>query len=129
VQHYTLTDDHPFTGTSFYRIKQVDVDGNASYSKISMVTLSKSTLNALTIYPTVTRDAFTVRIQNKGIGHSAMVRIVSADGKLIQKQTVFLHEGENKISYSLAGAAPGVYYIRVMNGDSKTSYMASVIKN
>jgi hypothetical protein len=128
VQHYTLTDDHPFTGTSFYRIKQVDVDGHATYSKIVRINILNPTLYALNVYPTVTSNVFTVRVQNKGTGKRLIMQVVSAAGKLVQEQTVSLREGENKFSYSLAGEARGVYYIRMINEAEQTSLAASIIK-
>jgi hypothetical protein len=128
VQQYSAIDNHPFTGTSFYRIKQVDVDGHATYSKIVRINILNPTLHALNVYPTVTSNVFTVRVQNKGTGKRLIMQVVSAAGKLVQEQTVSLREGENKFSYSLAGEARGVYYIRMLNEAEQTSLAASIIK-
>jgi hypothetical protein len=127
LQHYTATDNHPLKGTSFYRIKQVDVDGKASYSTIVSITLSKSKFT-LDIYPTVTSDAFTVQVQNNGLQKRALIQILCADGKLVQQQTISLQEGENRFSYSLAGEARSIYYVRLISEAEHTSLSASIIK-
>ncbi len=37
IQNYVYNDDQPLNGKTFYRLKQVDVDGRHEYSKISIV--------------------------------------------------------------------------------------------
>jgi hypothetical protein len=127
LQQYTATDNEPLRGTSFYRVKQVDADGKASYSTTVRVALSKST-SALSIYPTVTHNAFSVKVQNKGVEKSAIIQIWSAAGKLAQQQTILLHKGDNQFSYSLAGEAAGVYYVRLVSETEHASLSASIIK-
>jgi hypothetical protein len=128
LQQYTATDNEPLRGTSFYRIKQVDTDGKASYSTTVRVTLGKSPLTSLNLYPTVTHNAFSVRVQNKGVEKSALMQIWSAEGKLARQQTILLHEGDNRFSFSLAGEARGVYYVRLISPSENTSSSAGIIK-
>ena len=40
---YGLLDEHPLSGTSYYRLKQVDLDGQTAYSKIVSVVLDNLT--------------------------------------------------------------------------------------
>jgi hypothetical protein len=40
--HYSMIDDAPLTGVSYYRLKQVDLDGNFTYSGIQAVTHNAS---------------------------------------------------------------------------------------
>ena len=50
---YTFRDEHPISGVSYYRLKQVDTDGTYSYSKI--VSVSKVfTRHDVHVYPTAT---------------------------------------------------------------------------
>jgi hypothetical protein len=82
----------------------------------------------LDIYPTVTSDAFTVQVQNNGLQKRALIQILCADGKLVQQQTISLQEGENRFSYSLAGEARSIYYVRLISEAEHTSLSASIIK-
>jgi hypothetical protein len=54
--NYTMMDKSPLNGVNYYRLKQVDVDGNTSYSNIAQVTFSgistsEATGTTLSVYP------------------------------------------------------------------------------
>lgn len=46
---YELRDEKPLSGNNYYRIKVIDADGSASYSKIAAVTLESK--GCFTVYP------------------------------------------------------------------------------
>ncbi|MEP6677261.1 MAG: hypothetical protein ABJA78_19020, partial [Ferruginibacter sp.] len=48
---YSVLDKHPFDGSNYYRLKQVDADGHFTYSKVLYVNLRKAAVNYLSIYP------------------------------------------------------------------------------
>ena len=48
--NYTTTDIHPYTGISYYRLMQVDLDSKFTYSAIQKITLNE-TLSRLNVYP------------------------------------------------------------------------------
>lgn len=51
VNHiYNYTDEQPFEGNTYYRIKQTDLNGNSSYSRVRMVQVSGN-LSDLLVYP------------------------------------------------------------------------------
>lgn len=49
VHSYTTVDASPYTGVSYYRLRQTDFDGQASYSQIRKVSMNKEL--PVTIYP------------------------------------------------------------------------------
>ncbi len=51
LSNYAFVDQMPLPGTSYYRLKQVDVDGSYTYS--SVVSLQRLVAQKLSIYPTV----------------------------------------------------------------------------
>ncbi len=58
---YSATDDYPYSGISYYRLKQTDYDGQFSYSDVKSVTLAKRTVNQIKLYPNPTYDKITVQ--------------------------------------------------------------------
>lgn len=40
TEYYSFYDDQPFKGISFYRLKQIDIDGRTSYTKIEKVKIN-----------------------------------------------------------------------------------------
>jgi hypothetical protein len=49
--HYTFTDSEPVKGVLYYRLKQIDKDGVASFKPWVEVNLKKETLEEITLYP------------------------------------------------------------------------------
>jgi hypothetical protein len=57
---YSLQDAHALSGTSYYRLKQVDINGSYTYSSIVVVNIADTT-NEWTIYPNPTSTgSFTI---------------------------------------------------------------------
>jgi hypothetical protein len=51
VTAYTFTDHHPVVGYQYYRLRQVDFDGEFEYSKVILVLRSGDSSFALEVYP------------------------------------------------------------------------------
>lgn len=50
-KHYGMTDFNPYSGISYYRLKQTDFDGNSTYSNFKYVLFEDNELSALEIFP------------------------------------------------------------------------------
>ncbi len=112
VQHYSFYDNQPFTGISFYRLKQVDVDGNAGYSNIERVNIAGGK-TAVDIYPNPARgNSFNINIL-KEVPASVIVSVIDSKGSLLlQKQ----YTGSNTISV-LHRLPAGIYTVNIQGGD------------
>ena len=60
ILRYTLTDENPYAGISYYRLKQTDFDGSFSYSEIRMINLKISQIQ-IAVYPNPTKDYIYVK--------------------------------------------------------------------
>ncbi|MEO5643478.1 MAG: T9SS type A sorting domain-containing protein [Bacteroidia bacterium] len=101
---YQFKDEHPYTGTSYYRLKQVDYNGGFSYSQVVPVTFAPETISA--VYPNPSCDGVFTFVQGSVAVNE--VAIFSADLKLIK--TVQLAAGEKPI-VSIQDAADGIYFL------------------
>ncbi|RXK62477.1 T9SS type A sorting domain-containing protein [Lacibacter luteus] len=92
-------------GVTYYRLKQIDLDGNASYSEIRAVRSANGTL-LLSVYPNPSRGTTNVAIP-AGTG---MVDVTLTDftGKSLQQWT-----GVNTSNLQLTNLKPGMYTLRV----------------
>ena len=103
--NYTFDDIYPFTGTSYYRLKMIDVDGNYRYSAI--VTINNRSLSNFTVYPNPVQDRLTISYPISS--SSALLRVMSADGKLLLKESI--PAGSTQSVITMRDYASGIYLI------------------
>ncbi|HUX83908.1 MAG TPA: hypothetical protein VMV20_01655 [Chitinophagaceae bacterium] len=88
---YTFLDLHPQPGVNFYRLRQVDFDGKATYSRVVSVDFGGGVENDFKIFPNPANRFF--RIQLGGWNPSRIhLRMVSMRGEVVYDQDL---TGEN----------------------------------
>lgn len=104
--------------TLYYRLKQIDLDGNSSYSDIVSVNETDRTNQGVSLYPNPTSDVFTVSAI-AGTAGQMTVTILTIEGKVIANYTKAATQGINSMSVdSSALNTTGVYFVKVvMNGE------------
>lgn len=60
VQNYTYTDEEPFTGINYYRLKQIDYDGQFEYSKIVNINQKSSNTSTIQLFPNPVKDELNI---------------------------------------------------------------------
>jgi len=110
---YSFIDGQPAAGNTFYRIKEVDIDGNFKYSPIVRLNLSGNM--ALRAYPSPAIDNVTIE-------HSATTKgtisITTADGRIVKQIEVKPQMTQTFVNTSTLKA--GVYMVRFVTSDGKT---------
>jgi hypothetical protein len=107
-QHYEYLHVKPQSGTSWYRLKQVDIDGKSKYSQTVAVTINNDLVKAF-VYPVPSNNTITVNfgsLVNKG-----NIDILSADMKLVKRETV--NNLSLKKDINIQGLSKGVYFIKL----------------
>ena len=108
-QVYTYTDKQPIIGTNYYRLKQVDFNGNYEYGKAIAV---KMIANAgLVVYPNPAKNSINI----VGIEHATTLQLIDLSGNVLH---------ESSISENTTLALPnvsGMYLIRVSDGSTSNS--------
>ena len=119
TQHYTWTDATPLAGINYYRLKQVDVDGLASYAHIIQLVFHSS-LN-VTIYPNPSHGIFQL-----SIAESAFIQaeVYNTLGQLISENLNQINATDFMID--LSGESDGVYYLQLM--DKQQAFTFKLIK-
>lgn len=64
LANYSFTDYSPLDGISYYRLRQIDLDGGYAYSNV--VSVQKGSVNAISIAPNPFDESFTIRTTIQG---------------------------------------------------------------
>ncbi|MBT2556815.1 T9SS type A sorting domain-containing protein [Hymenobacter sp. ISL-91] len=109
---YNEVDRQPLNGLSYYRLKQVDLDGKTSYSSIVAVSLLKA--GEVVMYPNPVTDQLTITMNGGTEGVSATITDLS--GRTIQVQQL---RADGKLN--VANLKAGTYLVTVGNGSAKVT--------
>ncbi len=119
-QSYTYTDANPFSGFSFYRIRQVDIDGRYSYSII--VPVGENSAAGIIVGPNPITNNIQITLP---AAMSAMYecRIFNTAGAVLTEKRI----GQGTSSIYL-NAAPGGIYILTLWQNGHCIYVKELLK-
>jgi hypothetical protein len=89
TQTYDFIDNQPIVGQNYYRIKQVDHDGQLNYSKIEVVNFKNRT-NLPNIFPNPSNGKEEITIQFNAVQNdeNGLMEIFNTSGKLILQKYI-----------------------------------------
>jgi len=103
ISKYSFLDSKPFIGDNYYRLKQIDLDGNYFFSNI--ITLSQN-INSIFIYPNPVIS--TLEIKGNGIFENSQIRITDVFGR-----TVLIQDFTKNINVS--NLIAGNYWLKIID--------------
>ena len=107
VQRYTFTDKNMTATAAYYRIKQVDIDGNYEYSIIKSIRAGEVAASTR-IYA----NGNTVNIEfNKEVKSPITVRIISTNGQVIGQRE--FQQAAYRITMNLNNSVSGMYIVQL----------------
>jgi hypothetical protein len=109
LKTYHLVDQTPYSGTSYYRLTQVDINGKTTvYRPISVILRD----DAYGIFPNpvVSGERFVLRLDEP---ETATLGFYSADGRLLFLQKTGIQSGNLQLK-STGNLSSGVYVLKVM---------------
>jgi len=102
-QQYFFTDNAPFTGSNYYRIRQTDLDGRVSYSHVE--TVEFSALERVTVYPNPATDLVNIRLP----AGAELLGMLDVAGKRVDAR---LSGREGELHADVSRLPDGVYVLR-----------------
>lgn len=109
VSNYHFDDKTPYLGTSYYRLKQMDIDGKYTYSEIKTVNVDLIDHDEIHVNPNPTTGSFTIKGDQINI---ADIEIFDINGKDVTEH-VKIQKTENDIHVDLESLNDGVYILKV----------------
>ena len=99
--NYQLVDANPSSGTNYYRLKVVDLDGSVKYFK-DIATIKIGGLgNGIKVYPVPTDNMLNVELMMSK-DESIELSVYSLTGQQLMNETFILITGLNKLTTSLS---------------------------
>ncbi|MEO8712900.1 MAG: choice-of-anchor J domain-containing protein [Parafilimonas sp.] len=110
ISQYNFTDNKLLSGSNYYRLKQVDVDGNFKYSSVIKLDLLKFDWK---IFGNAAGNNSWIQLQTEADNYVA-IQIISANGQVIQTiNKGNLSAGTYNIPLNLQNNSHGIYIVRL----------------
>jgi len=116
TQRYSFVDERPYSGVNYYRLKQVDYDGQFAYSEIISVNFDREEI--ISIAPNPVRETLTISNQEVWNGEVELV-VYSINGQVLQ--TVRYDNPDNRISLNVQDLDLGMYHIQITANNQVTT--------
>ena len=117
VNHYSLDDLDPYYGYNYYRLKQVDFDGDYEYSHVETVIISGNDLPDVIVYPNPTVNTTTLRVVTP-FEKDAQIEIVDRLGRVLD--VITMNAGANSKQIDLSRYAAGTYFAYINYNGHRT---------
>lgn len=110
---YRFTDQHPFDGTNFYRLRIVDKDGSSKYSNIVLArTGALPNSSSISIAPNPVKG--NIRAIFSGLGKGIYkVELRNVAGQLQLMKNINIQQTDQIEFFERGNAAPGIYWLTV----------------
>ncbi len=120
---YTDYDESPPADSDiiFYRLKQIDYDGNYKYSDVDVVVRSENAVDIISIFPNPADDEINLEIVSIK-NTQTYIYVLDKLGKAVISRQAEIVKGKNEFSLNISHLAPSIYTILVIteSGHHKT---------
>jgi len=125
---YKYTDKTPNTGNNIYRLKQVDLFGNITYSALVSIYYDKSgDANTFSVYPNPIVETLNVNVtrgKSDAMPATYKLNIYDATGSLVMQKTA----DNNAFSQNVSQFKPGIYIVELKDNGGSSLGKAKFIK-
>jgi hypothetical protein len=125
--NYATADDSPISGTSYYRLIQIDLNGSeVIYGPISVSCAEES--SEMIVFPSPNNGNFTVEITtDENLNESELV-IIDLAGKIVSKRNINVLQGKTQAIFQNQELQVGTYIIQ-LNSSNHNIQPVKVVVN
>lgn len=114
---YTYYDTRPYSGISYYRLKQNDVSAKYEYSPIVSVNFDETISFSVFPNPAEMDQPVFISMDKNYAGKSVMLRLYDLAGKELIKESIDISDQkENPVNLNKYGIEKGIYILKLDNG-------------
>ena len=117
VQQYQLTDRQPLAGTSYYRLRQVDADSRATFSRVVKINTDGKAVFAL--YPNPAKSVAYL-YSNSTISEKVTVQVLDNLGREVSQQVRTINAA-TPVALDVSRLRIGSYFVKISSSTSSTT--------
>ncbi len=127
VKKYSAFDPKPFSGINFYRVRQVDKDGNFTYTKTVSVNLNFAKIG-ISVLTNPFHNSLTVDFTS-ATTQPVFARLIDITGKQVAMEKWTVATGSSTQYFSnINGLQQGMYILNITSGNGEILFNNKVIK-
>ncbi len=116
--NYSYTDKSPFSGVSYYRLKQTDYNNDFTLSSLAVSSCGVEGFDIVNVYPDANNHSATLSYTTEADGNY-QVSVYDVIGNIILAKDLHPEKGFNKINLDLSNISHSMYLL-VLSTNSKT---------
>jgi hypothetical protein len=117
IGKYSFLDGSPLLGTNYYQLKQIDIDG--TYTKSKIVAINPGIITGTIIAPNPAQDFVNVQFSSRTAGTSD-VMIYNLAGQPVSSSAIRISEGKNIHRINVKKLGGGHYFMKINHGGEAT---------
>jgi hypothetical protein len=123
IRNYTLAVNSSYSNGSYYRLTQIDFNGDSETFDPIYMNCDKQESNVLSIYPNPAYEMSNLDIKATE-DMEIQLTVFSSTGQILLSQKTALKKGNNIITLDIANLTPGMYHVNIVN-DKKIEFAGS----
>ena len=117
---YAMNDNKPLNGISYYRLKMVETDGSANYSRIASVQFA--TGNTMTVYPTLWKKGSILNISNPN-NEKLTVHFFASSGQHVGVSTTI----NSSLPTNTLNNQKGIIYFKIISANGQQAGVGNLL--
>lgn len=110
---YELTDNSPLATWNYYRVKQVDANGNSTWGSVARINMQQ-TQTMLSVYPNPARSSLTLEYLSTSV-EAVGVRVLNSTGNLVYQSRFTAQNGTNLYKVPVGALPQGIYVVQLVS--------------
>lgn len=115
ISSYSFTDEMPMRGNNYYRLQQVDMDGEFEYSPVRVVFFESRDIIRISAFPNPFSDHSTIRITASRDLGGIDVTVTDLTGRILFQEHYTLSDREGEFSIETGAWQQGPYLLHVQS--------------
>lgn len=123
---YTFTDIIPKAGFNVYRIKQIDFDGQSTFSSLVEIYIEPSN-SLVRIFPNPAGDYFSLQLPSDQMEGSMTLAYFDLKGQQVYRQAVSVNLGEGYLKAKTPDLGAGIYMVELQKSRQRVMPPARLV--